>query len=104
MCYISVGTWENWRPDASKFPQSVIGDQLAGYPNEDYLDVRSPVVRAIMVTRFNMVRPPLGGQLYTSLSMAWDALLQGCYGYVGIEWLVVVPCDDMEWTGHVICS
>ena len=27
VCYISVGTWEKWRPDAGKFPKSVIGNK-----------------------------------------------------------------------------
>src|SRR5690348_7090158 len=25
VCYIDVGTWENWRPDASQFPSIVKG-------------------------------------------------------------------------------
>ena len=25
ICYVDVGTWENWRPDADEFPDSVKG-------------------------------------------------------------------------------
>lgn len=25
ICYLSTGAWEDWRPDADKFPKSVIG-------------------------------------------------------------------------------
>ena len=25
ICYLSTGAWEDWRPDAKKFPKSVIG-------------------------------------------------------------------------------
>jgi len=26
ICYLSVGAWEDWRPDAVDFPESVIGE------------------------------------------------------------------------------
>ncbi|CAM6000833.1 unnamed protein product [Sphagnum balticum] len=32
ICYISVGSWESYRPDANKFPASVLGKVYAGYP------------------------------------------------------------------------
>jgi hypothetical protein len=31
ICYISVGSWEKGRPDADKFPPSVIGKAYQGY-------------------------------------------------------------------------
>lgn len=39
ICYISAGTWENWRPDASDFPPSVRG-RKNGWPGEVWLDIR----------------------------------------------------------------
>ena len=30
ICYISFGSWENWRPDKNKFPASVIGKAYDG--------------------------------------------------------------------------
>lgn len=39
ICYISAGTWENWRPDASAFPASVRG-RKNGWPGEAWLDIR----------------------------------------------------------------
>lgn len=39
VCYVDVGTWENWRPDASKFPASVKG-RNNGWPGERWLDIR----------------------------------------------------------------
>lgn len=50
ICYISFGSWENWRPDKAKFPASVIGKPLAGWAGERYLDVRQ---RAILGPIFN---------------------------------------------------
>lgn len=39
ICYFSAGTWENWRPDASKFPAAVKG-RSNGWPGEKWLDIR----------------------------------------------------------------
>ena len=51
VCYIDVGTWENWRPDAGRFPASVRG-RPNGWPGERWLDIRQPVVRRLMAQRF----------------------------------------------------
>jgi hypothetical protein len=51
VCYVDVGTWENWRPDAKRFPQSVLG-KPNGWPGERWLDIRQVVVRQIMARRF----------------------------------------------------
>ena len=51
ICYISAGSWEEWRPDADQFPAGVIGRDYAGWPGEKWLDIRqiealAPVMRA----------------------------------------------------------
>jgi hypothetical protein len=51
ICYISVGSWEEWRPDASQFPAAVIGKDYDGWPGEKWLDIRridllAPIMRA----------------------------------------------------------
>ncbi len=51
ICYLSVGSWEDWRPNADQFPQSVIGAAYEGWPGEYWLDIRqidllAPVLRA----------------------------------------------------------
>jgi hypothetical protein len=40
ICYLSAGSWEEWRSDADLFPDSVKGNDLAGWPGEQWLDVR----------------------------------------------------------------
>ncbi|HEU4325230.1 MAG TPA: endo alpha-1,4 polygalactosaminidase [Roseiflexaceae bacterium] len=40
ICYINVGAWEEWRPDAAQFPPSVIGKEYTGWPGERWLDIR----------------------------------------------------------------
>jgi hypothetical protein len=51
ICYISAGSWEDWRPDADQFPASVLGHDYEGWPGEKWLDIRqidllAPVMRA----------------------------------------------------------
>lgn len=51
ICYLSAGSWEDWRPDAKQFPTSVIGNDYAGWPGEKWLDIRqidllAPILRA----------------------------------------------------------
>lgn len=53
MCYFSAGSWENWRPDASKFPAYVLGNSN-GWPGERWLDIRSDAVRKLMIDRMNL--------------------------------------------------
>jgi hypothetical protein len=51
VCYLSAGSRERWRPDAGRFPPSVVGRPLDGWPGEKWLDVRrldvlGPIMRA----------------------------------------------------------
>lgn len=51
ICYISVGSWEDWRPDKDQFPPDVLGKDYEGWPGEKWLDVRqidqlAPIMRA----------------------------------------------------------
>ena len=40
ICYLSAGSFEEWRPDAGLFPREVIGRAYAGWPGEWWLDIR----------------------------------------------------------------
>jgi hypothetical protein len=40
VCYINAGAWEDWRPDASRYPAVVKGRDLDGWPGERWLDIR----------------------------------------------------------------
>ncbi len=55
VCYVSVGSWEDWRPDASQFPSSVIGKDYAGWLGEKWLDIRRiDLIGPIMQARFDL--------------------------------------------------
>ena len=54
VCYVSAGSWEKWRPDAGRFPASVLG-KSNGWPGERWLDIRKrPVLAPIMRARVRM--------------------------------------------------
>src|SRR6476646_5256667 len=65
ICYLSAGTWENWRVDANQFPASVLGSKN-GWPGEKWLDIRQTSV----------------------LLPIMDARVQKCRqaGFDGVEW------------------
>jgi len=51
ICYISAGSWEDWREDAGMFPEPVIGKDYEGWEGEKWLDIRqidllAPIMRA----------------------------------------------------------
>jgi endo-alpha-1,4-polygalactosaminidase (GH114 family) len=51
ICYISVGSWEDWRPDKDQFPPEILGKDYDGWPGERWLDIRqmdklAPIMRA----------------------------------------------------------
>jgi hypothetical protein len=54
VCYVSAGSYENFRPDAGDFPDSVKGASN-GWPGERWLDIRKlRVLRPIMRARMDM--------------------------------------------------
>jgi hypothetical protein len=56
ICYVDVGTAEDFRPDFSSFPASVLG-RSNGWPGERWLDIRRlDVLEPIMAARFQMCR------------------------------------------------
>lgn len=64
ICYIDVGSWESYRPDAKRFPRSVIGKRYEGYPDERWLDIR----------RFRKFTGPLKSRIAMCARKGFDAL------------------------------
>lgn len=55
VCAFSAGTYENWRPDADKFPAVLLGNQFASHPNEQWLDIRNlQLLAPIMLERITL--------------------------------------------------
>ena len=61
VCYIDAGTYENWRTDAGEFPSALLGNDVSGWPGEQWLDIRDiqqsdSTLRSIMDARLDMCR------------------------------------------------
>ena len=57
ICYISVGSWEDWRPDKDRFPQKVLGKDYEGWPGEKWLDIRRiDLLAPIMLARLDLCK------------------------------------------------
>jgi endo-alpha-1,4-polygalactosaminidase (GH114 family) len=53
ICYVSVGTYEEWRSDAEAYPESVIGPLWPEW-DEYFVDIRSDAVRDIVTKRMDV--------------------------------------------------
>lgn len=49
--YISVGTWEAWRPDTGLVPPSLRGKPYPGWPGEYFVDLRDTAGLALWIRR-----------------------------------------------------
>lgn len=57
ICYMSAGSFEDWRPDAASFPPVVKGKPLEGWPGERWLDIRRlDLLGPIMEKRLDLCR------------------------------------------------
>jgi hypothetical protein len=64
VCYLDVGSWETYRPDAAQFPKSVIGRRYEGFPDERWLDIR----------RFRLFAKPLKHRFDLCARKGFDAV------------------------------
>jgi hypothetical protein len=64
ICYVSVGTWEAYRPDADAIPEEVRGAPLSDYPDERWLDIR----------RIDLLAAPLLARLDRCKAAGFDAV------------------------------
>lgn len=57
ICYFSAGSYENWRPDAARFPPKVIGRAYAGWAGEWWLNIqRIDLLAPIMTARLHLCK------------------------------------------------
>lgn len=55
-CYFSAGSYEDWRPDKSRFPSSVLGKAMDGWPGERWVDVRASGLRTVLLARLDLAK------------------------------------------------
>ena len=54
ICYFSAGSSEDWRPDFDDLPNSALGEPLADWEGERWLDIRLAGVRDVMSARLEL--------------------------------------------------
>lgn len=64
VCYISMGSWEDWRADADLVPESVIGRKYRGWAGERWLDIR----------RVDLLAPILSARLDLCAAKGFDGV------------------------------
>jgi len=64
ICYISVGSWEDWRPDADAFPAELLGEDYEGWKGEKWLDIR----------RLDLLGPIMQARLDRCAASGFDAV------------------------------
>jgi hypothetical protein len=64
ICYISVGSHENWRVDANQFPKEVLGNKYEGWSGERWLDIR----------RIDLLAPVMLARLDDCAAKGFDAV------------------------------
>ncbi len=87
VCYVDAGTWESWRPDAARFPRSLLG-RSNGWPGERWLDVRAlgPLL-AIMASRVG-----------ACARAGFDAVdFDNVDGYANRTGFAITPADQLRY-------
>ncbi len=57
IAYLSVGSWETYRPDKDSFPEELLGKIYPGWEDERLLNIkRLDLLAPIMIARFDMIK------------------------------------------------
>ena len=55
ICYVSAGSYEDWRPDKDNYPGEILGHDLDGWPGEKWVDIRRlDTLGPILAARFDL--------------------------------------------------
>jgi hypothetical protein len=87
--YISVGSWENRKPDENKFSNEALGNDYDGWPDERWLDIR----------RIGVLATIMGARMYVRKRKGFDAVesdnMGGCTNKTGFD---LTAADQLRTT------
>lgn len=90
VCYISAGSYEDWRPDIDRFQPEDLGKDMS-WPGETWLDIRRDNVRAIMSDRVAL-----------AASKGCDAIdFDNIDGYVNDTGLTLTKADQIDYAKYL---
>lgn len=92
MCYVSAGSFEDWRPDAAQFPAAVKGKALDGWPGEAWLDIR----------RIDLLGPIIEGRLDLCRSKGFDGIeFDNVDGYSNSSGFPLTGADQLRYNRYL---
>ncbi|MCC3266355.1 endo alpha-1,4 polygalactosaminidase [Arthrobacter gengyunqii] len=92
ICYLSVGSWEDFRGDAGLFPEAVLGNTLDGWPDERWLDIR----------RMDVLLPIMAARMDTCAAKGFDAVEpDNVDGYVNETGFPLTADDQLAYNRAV---
>ncbi len=92
ICYLDVGSWESYRPDAGQFPRSVRGKRYEGFPDERWLDIR----------RFHSFAAPLKRRFDFCARKGFDAVEpDNLAGWENNTGFAITPADQLRFNRWV---
>jgi len=58
ICYFSVGTFEDWRPDAEEYlkVEDLVREPMEDWEDEYYVDITNPLLKPIISARFDLAK------------------------------------------------
>jgi hypothetical protein len=91
ICYVSAGSWENWRPDAGAYPETVLG-RKNGWPGERWVDIR----------RIDVLDPILSTRAYNCKQAGFDAIeWDNVDGYQNRTGFSLTANDQLEFNAYL---
>ncbi|MBO0908389.1 endo alpha-1,4 polygalactosaminidase [Arthrobacter sunyaminii] len=92
ICYLSVGSWEDFRGDAEQFPETVLGNIVDGWPDERWLDIR----------RTDVLLPIMAARMDTCAAKGFDAVEpDNVDGYVNETGFPLTADDQVAYNRSV---
>ena len=88
ICYLSAGSWEDFRGDADVFPETLLGKEMAGWPDERWLDIR----------QLDQLLPIMGARMDACVAKGFDAVEpDNVDGYRNASGFSLTPDDQLAY-------
>lgn len=88
VAYFSAGSWEDWRPDAARYPADVLGADYEGWPGERWVDIRA----------LDRLGPILGDRLDLAVRKGFDGVdPDNVDGYTNVTGFPLTAQDQLRF-------
>ncbi|MDT7945018.1 MULTISPECIES: endo alpha-1,4 polygalactosaminidase [unclassified Synechococcus] len=88
VAYFSAGSWEDWRPDAALYPESVLGAAYEGWDRERWVDIRA----------LDILAPILSARLDLAVQKGFDGVdPDNVDGYLNPTGFALAPAHQLQF-------